>query len=260
MSTDKNGSFPYFHLFWEMTRAQIKLRDQGTVLGFAWTLLHPALMFAVLYALFIKWMGKFVDQYAAYLLIGLVVWNFFQKGTSVAVGSLRRSHSLIVNYRFPREIIVLSNVAAVAWSSLLEFCVLLLVIMPMGVTPRWSWLFLPVPALILALLTTGLSLLLAVLAVEYLDMDRIWEVAVSALFYLTPIFYPLSIIGEDKRAWLLWNPLTQVVMAFRECLISGMPADKGVLALLLLGAGFCAVCGVLLLRRLEYRIADKVLV
>src|SRR3989338_11260350 len=102
------ASFAYLDVLWEMTRGEIKQRDQGTALGFLWTLLHPALIFAVLYGLFSKWVGKFVDGYVVYLLVGLVLWNFFQKATTYALGSFRRFRGTVLNYRFPREIVVLS--------------------------------------------------------------------------------------------------------------------------------------------------------
>ena len=133
----------YWFLFWELTRTEFKLRDQGTALGFAWTLLHPALMFIVLYTLFINWLGKFVDQYAAYLIIGLVQWQFFEKATMLGLGSLRRKSNLIRNFRFAREIIVLSAVGSVFWSYLLETAVLMVFLLLLGIRPAASWLLLP---------------------------------------------------------------------------------------------------------------------
>jgi lipopolysaccharide transport system permease protein len=252
--------FPYAHLLWEMTYAEVRLRDQGSILGFLWTLLHPALMFAVLYGLFIHWMGRYVPDYAAYLLMGLVLWNFFARGTSYAMTSLRRYKGLMRNYRFPREILVFASVSAVLWSTLLELCVLAPLVVFLGHPPTRLWLLLPLLLALLVLLVCGLSLFLAVLSAEYQDMERIWEIVSTALFYLTPVFYPLYLIEQGKRRLLLLNPLSQVLIAFRGVVIAGqVPSAAMLAALFVLGAAACAG-GLWTLRRLEFRLADKLLV
>lgn len=253
-------AFPYWDLLWEMTRGEILMRDQGTVLGFLWTLLHPILMFIVLYGLFSKWMGKFVDQYVAYLLIGLVLWNFFQKATSYALGSLRRARGTILNYRFPREIVVFSSLGAVSWSSLLEIGVLMGALLLLGQTPRWTWLLLPGLLALELLLAAAVGLFLAVWGAEYQDLERIWDVLTSALFYLTPVFYPLDILSPDKRALLSLNPMTQIIQAFRGCAVSGLPPEPAAMLGLFLGGLILAAAGLLLLRRREFEVADKLLV
>ncbi|MEQ1918098.1 MAG: ABC transporter permease [Elusimicrobiota bacterium] len=253
-------SFPYLNLVWEMTRGEIKLRDQGTALGFLWTLLHPGLMFAVLYGLFAKWVGRMVDSYILYLLVGLVLWNFFQKATTYALGSFRRFRGTVLNYRFPREIVVLASIGAVLWSSLMELCVLMAVVIALGQPPRAAWLLLPMLLTLEIILVIGLGLFLAVWSVEYQDLERIWDVTTSALFYLTPIFYPLEIISADKQFLLRLNPLTRIIAAFRDCIVLGRAPNAAVCLLLLAGGLALCVAGVALLRRRQYALADKLLV
>lgn len=252
-------SFPYLELVWEMTRGEIKLRDQGTALGFLWTLLHPALMFAVLYGLFSKWVGRRVEDYMEYLLIGLVLWNFFSKGTAYALGSFRRFRGTVLNYRFPREIVVFASTGAVLWSSLMEMCVLLAVLLGLGQRPNPAWLLLPAIFLLELLLVVGVGLFLAVLSVEYQDVERIWEVLTSALFYLTPIFYPLDIISPEKRRLLDFNPLARILGAFRGA-VAGRAPDPAVCLLLLAGGAVLCAAGVALLRLRQYALADELLV
>ena len=252
--------FPYFDLVWEMTRGEIKLRDQGTALGFLWTLLHPALMFAVLYGLFSKWVGKFVDSYVVYLLVGLVLWNFFQKATTYALGSFRRFRGTVLNYRFPREIVVFASVGAVLWSSLMELCVMLAVVISLGQPPRLAWLFMPLLLLLEILLAVGTGLFLAVWSVEFQDLERIWDVVTSALFYLTPIFYPLDVISADKRFLLRLNPLARIIGAFRDCIIAGRAPSAALFLILLAGGVVLCAGGIALLRWRQYALADRLLV
>lgn len=252
--------FPYWPLLREMTRSEILLRDQGTLLGFVWTLLHPALMFAVLYALFSKWMGKFVPQYVAYLLVGIVLWNFFQKATSYALGSFRRSRGTLINYRFPREIVVLSSLGAVLWSSLMEAGVLVAALLLLGVAPRASWVWLPGVLLLELVLATGVGLYLAVFAAEYQDVERIWDVVSSALFYLTPVFYPVDILSPGKRELMRLNPLAQILAAFRACVLGGATPDRRDCAFVAAASVLLAASGLVLLRRREHKLMDKLLV
>jgi len=256
---NKQTGFPYWYLLGEMTRVEFKLRDQGTLFGFLWTLLQPTLMFVVLYMLFIKWLGHFVSQYGAYLLIGLVLWNFFQKATSMGLSSLKRRTSLIRNYRFPREIVVFSAVLSVFVSSLLEMLILLPFLFLLGVRPNLAWLWIPLIVVILLAFVISVALFLAVFAAEFHDMERIWEVVTTALFYLTPIFYPLTIVGGWKRRLLSLNPLTIIIMNARACLIDGLtPRPYASLAVIFLTA-IAFAGGVAFLRRCEHRFADTLI-
>ncbi|MCM2267712.1 MAG: ABC transporter permease [Elusimicrobiales bacterium] len=249
----------YLDLLREMAGTEFRLRDQGTFLGFLWTLLYPALMFAVLYVVFVKWMGHLVENYGAYLLIGLLFWNFFQKSTSSALTSLARRYSILRNFRFPREIVVFSTVAAVLYSFLLETAVLLVFLPFIGVLPKPAWLLLPFIVATLLLLAAGVSLLLPILAAEYRDMERIWEVLMMTMFYVTPVFYPLSVIGEHLRPMLYLNPVTHIIIAARGCLIDGALPNPGALAGVALFSALLFGAGMLALRKFEYRIMDKLM-
>lgn len=202
-----------------LTLTEFKLKDQGTFLGFLWTLLHPALTFAILYFLFTKWMGKFVDQYAAYLIVGVVQWQFFEKATSSALPVLKRSSSLIKNFKFPVQILVFSSVGAVFLCYLLEMAILLAFLLLTGIRPSANWLLLPGLMLFYLVLTLGVSLALSLLALEYQDLERIWAIVLSTGFFLTPVFYPLSVLSKGRRNLLMFNPMVHVIDVFRHSLL-----------------------------------------
>jgi ABC-type polysaccharide/polyol phosphate export permease len=229
------------------------------VLGFLWTLLHPALIFTVLYLLFTKWMGRLVDGFAAYLLIGIVQYQFFEKSTSYALTSLRRKTLLVRNFKFPREILVFASVGSVFISYLLEMAVLLALLAFFGKGPAGGWLLLPSAVLLLLSFSTGVSLCLALLAVEYQDLERIWAVFVTAGFYLTPVFYPLSILSPERQAWVRLNPLTHLLGLFRACIV-GYPSSGVLTAAAVLATGAALIAaGLFFFRRSDAWIADRVL-
>lgn len=231
----------YWNLLWEMTRCEFKLRDQGTALGFFWTLLNPALQFLVMYEVFAKWMGHLIDNYALYLIVGIVQWSFFATATSVALRSLHAKSGMAQNFRFRREIIVFSAVAVVLWSHIFELGILLVFILLWGKTLAWTWLYLPVLIAIQLLWVVGLSLYLSVLSLEYRDVGRIWAILMQVGAFTVPIFYPLKVIAEKKRFWLMLNPLVHIMDGMRACLLrSQVPPAWIVLCLLLGGAGLTA--------------------
>src|SRR3989337_3927032 len=100
----------------ELVRTDFKLRYQGSVLGYAWSLLRPLLLFVILYVVFVKFLkiGLGVPHFPVYLLLGIVIWNFFSEMTGQSLGSIVGRGSLIRKIRIPRWIIILSSsVAAV---------------------------------------------------------------------------------------------------------------------------------------------------
>jgi ABC-type polysaccharide/polyol phosphate export permease len=257
--TNKKRVNSYLNLLREIGWTEFKLRDQGTFFGFLWTLLYPALLFIVLYMVFVKWMGQFVTNYGGYLLIGLLFWNFFQRATTSSLTCLTRRYAIIRNFKFPREIVVFSTLSAILASFLLELCVLLVFLPFFGVAPRLSWLLLPVLVGAIVLLTAGVSLFLPLLAAEYRDLERVWEVLTTIMFYITPVFFPLSVIGPRIRPLLLLNPITQILIAARGCLIDGRIPNPGLLAAVILGAGLLFTAGLLIFRRFEYHIMDRLM-
>ncbi len=212
----------YFDRLREMTICEWKMREQSTFYGFLWTLLNPFLFFLVLYIVFTKWMGNKAANYPAYLLIGVVQYNFFQLGTSYGLSSLRRRSSVVLNFVLPRELIMFSSVLSVTLSHLFELAIVMAFVMVLGVRPALSWVALPAVDALLIALVCSLSLFLAIFQARYQDFERIWNILTNMGFFLTPIFYTLSVISPGKRRLLwLFNPMTSIIMMTREVVMKG---------------------------------------
>lgn len=217
---DKRGAH-HWDLFWMLTRTEFRLRDQGTLAGFFWTLLHPLFIFTILYLLFTHWMSPKIPFYAGCLLIGIVQWNFFSTATIAGLTSLRRKTGLITSYSFPRIFVVLSSIFAVLLSHLLEWAVLLTVLIVMGVRPTLLWLTLPLLIVVELFLAVGLSCLLAVFAVDIRDLEHVWSLFLYGFFFLTPIFYTTQAIGGPAVPLVALNPLTWIIEMTRAVIIGG---------------------------------------
>jgi ABC-2 type transport system permease protein len=246
----------YWNLLWEMTRCEFKLRDQGTALGFLWTLLNPALQFVVMYQIFAKWMGHLVDNYAFYLIVGIVQWGFFANATSSAVQCLHAKAGMAQNFNFRREILVFSSVAVVLWSHLLELSVLL-VFLALGTRMMsLTWLYLPVLIVIQVLWVVGLSLFLAQLSLRFRDVGRVWAILMQVGSFAVPIFYPMKIIMESKRFWLMLNPLVHIMDGMRSCLLRAQIPPTWIVLSLLSGGALLTAWGLRSFRSQEGFITD----
>jgi len=223
----------YRIMIWEMAVAEFRLKDQGTFLGFLWTLLHPLIYFIVLHSLFVKWMGNKISNFPLYLIIGIVQWNFFCTATMNAINSIRDHAPLIKSINFPKSVLVLSSVLSVLFSHLLELLILLVFWLIIGKNIGFSAFLLIVILMINVYLVTGVAFILSVIGVYFLDIFRIWGIVTSLGLFLTPIFYTLDMLAPGKRSVILLNPMTHIIIASRSILIEDkIPQVQGLLYVL----------------------------
>ncbi len=212
----------HWSLFWALTRTEFRLRDQGTVLGFLWTLLSPVFHFLILYSLFTRWMGPLLANYPSYLLVGLIQWNFFATATAGGLTSLRRKAALVSNFSFPRIIVALSSVAAIFLSHLLEWALVLAALIFMGETPSLSWLSLPVLLAAELTLAAGVSCVLSLMFLPLRDLERVWSIFLYGAFFATPVFYSPEILSPGGRLLVAANPVASIIESTRGALFTGL--------------------------------------
>lgn len=238
-----------------MSIAEWQLRAQSRPSGFLWTLLQPALMFATLSFVFSRWLGPSTPDARARLLVGVVQWGFFSTCTAYGLGSLTRRAPIARNFSLPLEVPVLASAASVAASHLIEMLLLCGCLAALGYAPSPRWLgLLPAETALLAL-AAGTSLVLAWLAAMFRDVERIWGIALSIGFFLTPVFYDASALPGRGRFVLELNPLTQVLGFSRSSLVGGGLAPARLLPAAA-GGGLLLVVGLWLLRRRDARLRD----
>ncbi|MGH7142164.1 MAG: ABC transporter permease [Candidatus Saccharimonadales bacterium] len=207
----------------ELVRTDFKLRYQGSILGYAWSLLRPLLIFLILYVVFVKFLklGTGVPHYPVYLLFGIVIWNFFVEMTSQSLTSIVSRGELIRKISIPRWIIILSTSMAALINLGLNLIVVTVFMFINHVELLNSTIFLPLILLEVYILALGLSFLLSALFVKFRDLSYIWEVILQAGFYLTPILYPLSRIpGLTFQKFIMINPMAQAIQDARYTTIT----------------------------------------
>jgi len=208
----------------ELVITDFKLRYQGSALGYAWSLLKPLFMFAILYVVFgmlIK-LGS-VEHYAVYLLIGIVLWTFFSEATNQGMNAIVGRGDLLRKISFPKYIIVLSTTISALINLALNLVIVAVLMIINGVELHFSMLMLPVYILEIYILALGLAFYLSAVNVKYRDTSHIWEIIMQAAFYATPIIYPLAIVldkSETIAKFMLMNPLAQAIQDVRYSLIT----------------------------------------
>jgi ABC-2 type transport system permease protein len=199
-----------------------KLRFFGSVLGYLWQLVRPLLLFSVLYVVFTQFvkLGGAVEFYPVVLLANIVLFTFFLEGTG-AVSSLVDRENLVRKIQFPRAAVPIAVVLMAAFNLALNSLVVLALALVSGVSPKWSWLQIPLLLALLAILTAGMAMLLSALYVRFRDVKPIWEVALQLLFYATPVIYTIETIDVDGdlKQILMLNPLAGILEQFRHAVI-----------------------------------------
>lgn len=208
----------------ELVVTDFKLRYQGSVLGYAWSLLKPLFMFAILYVVFgmIIKLGS-VEHYAVYLLIGIVLWTFFSEATNQGMNAIVGRGDLLRKISFPKYIIVLSTTISALINLALNLVIVAVLMVINGVHLNFSMLMLPLYVIEIYVLALGLAFYLSAVNVKYRDTSHIWEIVMQAAFYATPIIYPISLVLEKSdliAKLMLMNPLAQAIQDVRYSLIT----------------------------------------
>ena len=207
----------------ELVRTDFKLRYQGSALGYAWSLLRPLFLFLILYIVFVRVfnLGKGVPHYPIYLLLGIVLWNFFNEMTMQSLGSIVGRGDLIRKISIPRWIIVLSSSISALINLFLNLLVVLIFLLINHVDLQRTALWLPLLLVEVYIFALGLSLFLSAAYVKFRDLNYIWEVVLQAGFYLTPILYPLSkITNHTFQKLIMINPMAQTIQDARYSVVT----------------------------------------
>lgn len=196
----------------------LKVRYRRSWLGFGWSMLHPFLMVVVLYTVFSQIFGRQVDNYGAYVVVGVLVWQLYSQSTSRATRIFIENSGIIKKAYVPLSVFPLALVlsASINFSLALTPALVVLIVANAPITVLLMWL--PVCLLVTILFVYGIALILATLSIYFQDVIHIYEVLLLMLMYLSAIFYPLSIIPEELQPLLELNPVFHFISLYRACI------------------------------------------
>lgn len=253
----------------QLVRKDLKVKYQGSSLGFVWSLANPLLTLVVYTFVFAVVFKSPVPRFGFFLMSGLLIWNFFTMGVSGAATSILGNAGLVKKVPFPHSSLPLASIGFAGVQVALQYLVLLVALFVLDMPPIRPHLLLLIPALVVAMtMTVGLGFFVAASTVRLRDTQHILEVALFAWMWLTPIIYPASLVqnftGTGLGQWLYYlNPMAGVVIAFQRALYGVvfypgtndllMPSDSVYFYLGALGIGLVVAVGVLWLGLWQFR-------
>jgi ABC-2 type transport system permease protein len=217
----------YRFLLWNLILRDLRVRYKRSILGFVWAMVNPLLTMAVLLGVFTQLFRFDIEHYPIYILAGLLLWNLFARGTSLALRSVIDNGSIRSKIYVPASVFVAAAIGSAFVNLLFALAPLLALTVMTGVRPNLAWFYLPVPILQTTLLAFGIGVLIAALAVFFADMTDIYEVVLGAYFYLTPIIYPVSILPDSLMKLERFNLVFAFIDGFRSPLLLGRVPELG---------------------------------
>jgi ABC-type polysaccharide/polyol phosphate export permease len=213
----------YRYLVLQLVRRDILTRYKRSFLGVAWTMLNPLgmmLVWTIAFSQFFK--AGDLPSYPAYVLNGLLAWNFFSQTTTASMVNLVWGGGLLNRIYIPRTAFSVAAIGTGLVNITLSMVPLIGVMLVTGVKIHLSILFTPISVLIIAGFALGVGLLLSTLAVYFPDVAEMYQIFLMAWMFLTPVMYPVTILPEAYRVFLTTlNPMYHMVMLFRLPLYFG---------------------------------------
>lgn len=211
----------FLPLIKELVKRDLKLKYRRSILGYLWSLLNPLLMMLVMTLVF-SYMFRFdIPNYPLYLICGQTLFNFFNESTNMAMQSVIQNAQLIKKVYIPKYIFPISKVASSFVMMSFSLVAILIVMLVTGTGFHFSMLLFWVPLLMLFIFSSGISMLLSALAVQFRDVTHLYGVLTMAWMYLTPIFYPVEAIPDGVVSVIMANPLYTYINIFRNLVLYG---------------------------------------
>jgi lipopolysaccharide transport system permease protein len=259
----------YHELIANLVLRELKARYKNSVLGFFWSLLTPLGMMLVFTFVFTVMMpNNQIQNYPIFFLCGFLPWQFFSIGVMTSMGSIINNGNLVKKVYFPREVLPIASVLANLVNFLLALVVLFgaLLVTRTHLSP-YIWL-LPVVIFVQTCFVLGMALFLSTLNVFYRDTMMIMDVVMQAWFFLTPIFYPISILPKSynlfgitldvHRLMYILNPMASLIAAYRDLLYWGFRTNLDFFSRTALTALVVLAFGYWFFSRFSHRLGEEV--
>ncbi|MCI5556636.1 ABC transporter permease [bacterium] len=250
------GFWKYRYLLQNLITRDFKLRYRRSVLGVAWSVLNPLLTCLVMFLVFDSIMkglrGEGIPHFAAFLLIGQLLFNFFRESTSMAMESVLKNAPLLRKVYIPKYIFPLEKGCFAFVNCLFSFVALALVLLFSRTPVSWNTVVLAVyPLVMLFFFSLGIGLVLSSLYVFVRDIMHLWEVFCTLLSYASAIFYDPEMMSGVMQQIIHLNPLYWYITAFRSCVLWGRGLTVSMLVVCFLCAAVSMTIGVIVFKKTQ---------
>ena len=248
--------FEYKELIRNLVVRDLKVRYKRSILGIFWALLEPLLLMILFSVVFSVLLRFRIENYPVFLLCGILPWSFFSTSLSNSAGCIASNATLIKKIYFSREILPLTAVISRLVNFLISLCLLFIFLIAFQIHLTYYLVYLPLILAVQLIFVLGLSLFFSSLNTFYHDVGFILQFIIFGWFYLTPIFYPITMIPERYLSIYMLNPMATIVHSYRNILFYGLPPDFSYLSIAFVISILCFLMGIYVFRRLEFRFAE----
>ena len=211
----------YYDLLIALLLRDIKIKYKRSILGFAWSILNPLLMMIVMSIVFSTIFKTDIKNFPMYLITGQVIFSFFSEATNTAMTSIISNGGLIKKVYIPKYIFALSKVMFSFTNMLFSLVAVVIVAIATKLPITPAILLFPLPLIYVFVFSLGVGLLLASYAVFFRDLLHLYGILLLIWTYLTPIFYPITILPENVKKVIMFNPMFVYIDNFREIILYG---------------------------------------
>lgn len=250
--------YNYREMIISLVRRDLRGRYKGSVLGFMWTFLNPLFQLIVYTIVFSVIMKNGIDKFYLFLFVALVPWMFFS--TSVSNGSkcIISQQDMVKKIYFPREVLPISFVLSQFFNMLFSFIVIFFVIIISGVGFSFKALcFLPLIMIIEFLLALGIAFLVSSVTVYFKDLEYILTIITMAWMYMTPIVYSQDMVPERFKSLYYLNPMTSIIIAYRDILYYKKIPDLSTLVLAIIMGIIVMIIGTVTFIKLKRHFVEE---
>ena len=250
--------YDYRQMIYSLVRKELRGRYKGSALGFLWTFINPLLQLLVYTFVFSIVMPNNIDKFYLYLFVGLIPWLFFSGSLTGGAACIINQKDMVKKIYFPREVMPIAYVTSNFVNILLFFVVIFGVVIVSGVGIRpITLLYLPVIFVVEYIMCLGGAMLTSALTVYFRDLEYILGIVTMAWMYMTPVVYSIDMVPERLRPFMNLNPMTPVIVAYRDILYSKQIPEIGTLANGFILGVIVLVVGYVIFQKLQRGFAEE---
>lgn len=241
----------------EIVKQNFASKYKGSILGIFWSFLKPLLIMILLTIIFSSIFSGSIVNYPVYVLSGKCIYDFFSAGVSASMTSLKRNQNILKRTSAPKYIFIVGCVLSEFINFLITLIILFGVMVATNTTFSLLMILSVIPVFSIAIMITGIGLVLSILCIHYTDIEHLWSVVVLALMYSSAIFYPMSIIPEPYHSYILLNPFYWAIEQFRDLIYLGIiPNILNIINLILLSI-IVLIFGIIIFKKYEKKITKS---
>ncbi len=249
---------PRLERVWLLSKIDFKKRYNDTTLGLIWAVVNPLFRAGIYYFAFTVIRDSNVDNFALYLLSGLLTWLFFSQSSKQSMIIFKRSKYLIENIRFKQLDLFYSSLLSTFYGFLFSVLAYFVLSLSVNIIPTISLLYLPFWLLILAVTILGVNLILATISIFFTDINQLWDLIIMAGFWTSPILFTAEDIS-NTAPWLLYvNPISGLIINIRNAIFYNIPPDWSMGLFNISYSVLLLLIGLVLFKKYSYSAIEKI--